>query len=445
MQYDFPDVAIILYNDLRPVSDPIAQNLIDLTEFKLCGKYRLNIMDTVRQCTDQGFVWAVIVTPGTFLQDQILTIKTIEHAKQEGSPLACHILDRGGYYHFHQQWFAIDLKVYDQVGRPAFEEKPGSHTFITRKTERCQENAHDGYTPWWVKPQTDEMTEYTSDYGYFGLDVIAAMIRAGYTVTNIPHDIRSRKNYSYPEHNHEELMLLVNDPDYEPRDPNDALWWFAKALRMLLDQLRHGYYVLNTERLDNTDLSDRKFDRFVGVCGGIKPACITGRENFSADSRVYLFDISDAAIEWQKYLLANWDGDFSKFENLWRDFQGQHPDYRPMYFSHESIDTNINWFLNNAGLTREQFQQRWTHYRGMRHEFVMLDLLQDNAAQKLTDMINDGTGAYIWTSNAFVMDYLMFFKTKSWAETRSREFIDQINSATKVPTVLENCGYLTYM
>lgn len=451
MQHDFPNVAIVLYDDLKPISTPIAQNLIDLTEFKLCGKYRFNIIhtknitETIGKCVNDGFEWAVVVAAGNFLQDQILAIKTIEHAKAEGAPLACHILDRGGYYHLHPQWFAIDLKIYDQVGRPAFEEKTGAQTFVTRKTQRCLDNAHDGYTPWWVKPDSDEQVEYTSDYGYFGIDVIAAMVRAGHTVTNIPNDIRNRKNYCYPEHNHDELMMLLNDPDYQPRDPNGPLWWFAHALHQLVNNLRRGYYVLNTEHLDLNALVGKKFDRFAGVCGGVKPACIVGKGNFSSGGHVYLFDIGDAAILWQKHLLANWDGDFSKFENIWKDFQNQHPDFHPMYYNNESIDTNIDWFLNNAGMTREEFQQCWGRYQSMKHEFVVLNLLNDDAAQKLADMVNDGTSAYIWTSNAFVMDYLMFFKTRRWTENRSREFVEQLQSAVKIPTVLENCGHSTVM
>ena len=218
MQYDFPDVAVILYDDLKPVSKPIAQNLIDFTEFKLCGKYRFNIIhtqeitDTLSLCADQGFKWAVVVAAGNFLQDQILVINTIEYAKSQDAPMACHILDRGGYYHLHPQWFAIDLQVYDKIGRPSFEEKIGSQTIQTKKTQRCLDNAHDDYTPWWIKPHSDEPTEYHSDYGYFGIDVIAKLIQNDYTVTNIPEDVRKRKNYCYPEHNHDELMMLLAMP-----------------------------------------------------------------------------------------------------------------------------------------------------------------------------------------------------------------------------------------
>jgi len=153
MNNDYPEIAVVLYNDLKPECDDIAQNLIDFTDFKLNGKYRLNIFHTktitaTLQQLAGNFAWAVVVTAGNFLQDQTLLFKTIEHAKNENSPLACHILDRGGYYHLHPQWFAIDLAAYTAIGSPPFEWTPGPVEIVTRTTERCPDNVHDDYTPW---------------------------------------------------------------------------------------------------------------------------------------------------------------------------------------------------------------------------------------------------------------------------------------------------------
>ena len=450
MNKDFPEVAVVLYDDLKPESADIRDNLQDFTEFKTYGRYQLNVFktknitETIRSLSKDGFEWAVVITIGNYLREQNIIFQTIEHAKKENSPLACHILDRGGYYHFHQQWFAIDLRAYSKVGEPAFEEHSGTIELTTRETERCTDNAHDDYTPWWVRPKSENITTYNSDHRYFGIEVIAALVNAGHNITNIPQDIRERKNYCYPGHNHDEILKIMKDPTYEPKDV--ALWWYNKTLNQITDQLKIGYYVLNTETmLTDPKISERTFDCFVGVCGGIKPALITGQSNFSPDTHAYLFDISQAAIDWQKYMLANWDGDFSKFEALFEQFRFENNTYWSIYFSNQSIDENIDWVLKGAGITREEFYQRWQQYRNLKHTFINLNLIDDDANQQLLNLIKDANkGAYVWLSNAFHMDYLMFYKTKKWTQDKSNSFITDLVDKAPVPMVLENSGNLYF-
>ena len=117
-----------------------------------------------------------------------------------------------------------------------------------------------------------------------------------------------------------------------------------------------------------------------------------------------------------------------------------------MYLSHQSIDANIDWFLNNAGLTRDNFTAAWTKYRGMSHTFIHLDLLADDATTKILDITNQSVlGSYVWTSNAFVMDYLMFFKTRQWALDRADSFVTDLRSRTMRPILLENLGSLQHL
>lgn len=448
MTDDFPDIAVVLYNNLKPHCADIAQNLIDLTEFKLQGRYQFNLYQTttltqqLKELAAQGFAWAGVVAAGNFLQNQTLITDTIAHAQAENSPMACHILDRGGYYHLHPQWFALDLQAWTAIGQPAFEEQAGPVTFVTRKTHRDVNNAHDDYTPWWVESESEELVEYTSDRQYTGINVIAEFIRAGHRITNIPNEIRQKKNYCYPDHGYDDIVKLIADKNHEPQD--EALWWFGFAMRQITKNLDTGYYVLNTETLiPPEEMKDQPLDCFVGVCGGLKPACITGNDNFVAGTQVYLFDISVAAIEWQKYLLSEWNGDFDVFEGVWQRFQSEHADYGPMYHSHQSISNNIDWFLNNAGLTRSDFQSRWNKYCGMTHTFVQLDLMDDNAAAKILEITNQSRlGSYLWTSNAFVMDYLMFFKTRAWAMNKTQSFVNELAAGTICPILLENQGSL---
>ena len=46
MNNKFQDIAIVLYDNIKPHCADIAQNLIDLTDFKLRGQYQFNLSQT---------------------------------------------------------------------------------------------------------------------------------------------------------------------------------------------------------------------------------------------------------------------------------------------------------------------------------------------------------------------------------------------------------------
>jgi len=437
------EIVVVLYDTIKPHCQDIKQNLYDLTKFKMGGQHQLNIVETcditktMRELTNETYTWAVVVAVGNFL-DQSAIFDTVQHAIDNNTPLVCHIVDRGGYYHFHSQWFAVNLAEYKALDMPKFDEREGAIEVKSVETERSEANVHHDYTPTWIRPSLPIPKTYQSDYQYFGLQVVAKFIQAGHTIINIPDIVRNKKNFCYPDHNHDEIVQLIANKDYEPKD--EGLWWFAKALKDVMGNLMQGYYVLNTEYLMPTQQLGQ-FDCFIGVCGGLKPACVAGQDNFADKSKIYLFDISRAAVEWQQYLLANWDGDFVKFEALFRKFQSQHPTYRPVYFSHASIDDNIDWFLNNAGLTKEMFQHQWQRYQCMNHEFIELDLLQDATVESIKHMAGTAQlGSYLWVSNVFNMDYLMFYKTQAWAQDQRSNFINKLRNQLTTQLLLEDCG-----
>ena len=456
MKIDHTQVAVVLYDDLRPHCNDIRANLTDFTRFKLNGKHQLDIYETttvsktLAELDTTKYKWAVVIAVGTFMRSQYLIFQTIEYAIAHNAVLAGHLLQKGGYYNFHQQYFAICLEAYHAIGSPALEEHSGPKDILVRDTLRSTENVHDDYTPVWltaVLPGKPGLQNVKVDHVWFGTEALAQLIIAGYTVRNIPDRVRSAKSYAYPDFSDSEIRKLIADPAYEITDKNSGLWWFNHELQALTNNLNQGYYVLNTEIMAYDDkLDTMQFDCFVGVCGGLKSVVISGDGNFSDTTRVVLFDISQAAIDWQKYLYTNWDGDFDQFESKFREFQTQHSNYRPLYYAGHSIPDNIAGFLSNTGIDKSEFQRRWQRYCNYNIQFVKLDLLEDRAVMRLADYANLGsTGAYIWTSNCFYMDYLMFFKTEAWTRRMNRLFEQGLSEQVFLPTVLENCGQLTYM
>lgn len=453
---DFSKLAVIVYDDLQGPAVDLRDNLRDFTEFKLQGRHQFNIIhtqhitQTLQQCVDQGFAWAAVVAVGTWLRNsQVDILKTLDHAAAESVPLCCQILDRGGYFHFHPQWFVLDLAVWDQVGQPALEESAGSVCLTTRHTLRSPDDVHDDYTPWWLRPGDDRRVDYTSDQGYFGIRLISALIQSGYSIINVPQEIRQAKNYCYPNHQHEILKQMIADPGFEPQrnQHTEALWWFDQILKNTTKNLHKGYYVINTEGITPShEVNDRTFDCFIGVCGGQKPAVLVGSPNFHEDTHVILYDISLAALEFQQHLLETWDGDFLTFESVFRKFESQHPDYLPMYFQDKSINENIAWFYETYGIDHDEFYRRWQKYRRCEFEFVQLDLHSIDAGQRIGEMTQVADhSTYIWTSNAFYMDYQMFYKSKTGMYDLFQEFVKDVRDTARTDIVLENCNHITVL
>ena len=444
MKKDFPEIAVVMYNNLPERCKEISENLCDLTRFKFNGQYQFSIYETDSiTATLKTLIgqhkWAVVVSAGNTLQTQMLIVDIVDHARRKKSPLSCHILDRGGYYHLHSQCFAVDLDVYQEIDCPAFEETPGPVQLTTLHTTRSEDSVHDDYTPWWLHAGTDSQ-EYTSNRGYFGIQVIAGMIRAGYNISNIPMEIRQRKNYCYPEYNLDEIKQIIADTEYLPVNNGGPVWWFAHEMRNMVQGLSRGYYVLNTEPLYfDQRLNGRKFDCFVGVASGVKPACLIGQLDFADNSQVILADISPAALRWQQYLFDSWDGDFHKLEQLLNTFKQQNPDLIPIYYQRQTFEELIAWFFSHVNMEPSEFRRCWKKYTSMNVQFVELNFLEPSGVDRVVDTINQHShGTYVWTSNLFHMDYLSFYKTNRWAKQRLDAFKQALNTRCQTPVVLEN-------
>jgi hypothetical protein len=255
-------------------------------------------------------------------------------------------------------------------------------------------------------------------------------------IISIPIEIQDYKKYCYPHRNYNELIKLIIDPKCQLNDPQ--LTEFIQEVNQAFTNLERGYYVLNTELFNANLIKDKQFDCFIGVCGGLKPSCIIGKYDFAVNSNIYLFDISQAAINWQKYLLGNWDGDLTKFEEVFNQFQTNNPNYIPIYHSHRSINENINWFLTSVGFNNNEFKQVWKKYSSMQIKFISLDLLADDAVdQIITWSQGSKLGNYIWISNSFEMDYLMFYKTNKQSQEKFYKFKKNLIEKSNVFTILE--------
>ena len=415
-------VAVIQYTNLPAECNKIAQNLFDLTKFRLevpCAYQfeRFESSDfstTLDQLTD--FHWAVMVTTGTYFYSGDAMFDTILHGLEHNSPMVCHIIDKEGYPYAHPQWLAVNLQAWRSVGSPRFE-NPGTIKFQAPKAQktfrggflRNKQAIRNNYKPTEIRGSS-EMDTFEIGPQEFGARVIAAFLQAGYSVVNVPESVRECKFYSYPEFLYPTIERMIADPEFDDIE-HESLQVFNTQLQQLRRNLSVGYYPVNTEKLLDT-VEHMTLDCFAGVCGGIKPAWITGSSYFAPRSRVLLFDISAAAIDYQKHLLAHWDGSIDNLVDVVQDFQDQNPTYVSQYFKDMGLKENLWWCLHGNPDMAAEFYQRWNRYRQHDIVFEQLDLFDDNSADRILSWINQAqSGSYIWPSNSFWMDYLMFYST----------------------------------
>jgi hypothetical protein len=99
---------------------------------------------------------------------------------------------------------------------------------------------------------------------------------------------------------------------------------------------------------------------------------------------------------------------------------------------------NFNQMLSFAKIDKNEFYDRWNKYCNQTHHFVNIDLIEDGAIDKILDCTkNSKVGAYIWLSNVFEMDYLMFYKTKKCSTNQGEIMKEIILAKATVPTALE--------
>jgi hypothetical protein len=435
------NIAVVLYDNLPEDCKDIRDNLRDLTYFKTThGPDKYDVYDsnniTVTLRSLNKYDWAVVICIGTFLSLQKLIRNTVDWAIENKTPLCGQIIDYGNYPHFHEQWFAIDLNVYRELGSlPLEPQKIDKVTY--RAVIRSKENIHDSHTPLWVQP-TIGTIQYENKTQEFGEQLLAKVIEAGYKVVNIPSIVRQKKMYPYPQYNAMDIRTLIECLSTKPYKRFPYHWdlekqtsfpRFAKAFKDIADKTQKGYYALNTEEMI-INKTDKVFDCFIGVSAGVKPACIVSTYNFKPNSKIYIFDFNDVALLWQQYLLKEWDGEYESFTTVFNKFKEQYPDYIPLGVYNEYISDNLKRF----GITKEH----WIKYKSMQHTFIKLNLLDDSAAKQIAEIANTSQGVYIWTSNAFQMEYLYFLKTIKWCNEKANNFINDLSKYCKVPYILEN-------
>jgi hypothetical protein len=377
----------------------------------------------LNQLADQEYEYVVVSILGNFLRLGSINDDIILDCQTNNTPLSAHLLDRNGYYNIDPQFFCLNLTIWNQVGRPKFVNATSLTTFTSIAVLRSEENFHDDYTPYWLAPGDQQIEYNLGDKEFrsmvyrreFGSVVVQRFLEHGYTVINVNPTIRERKVCLYPNANYNELLALINNPNCELQ--TIPLQRYQQHIEQLFQEDLYTVYVLNSEDVMSDTVG--AIDHYAGVCGGLKAVAILHKNGFHAGTTVNLFDISEPALDYQRYLVQNWDGDFFTYQTTSEQYQAANKNCKYAWRSWNTWDNEIFKFLKSAGMTRAEFKTVWQDYCQLDISYTPVNLLDTAAVTEFFGKQRTGN-FYVWTSNAYHMEHTVARHGTAWLQDKSQ-------------------------
>jgi hypothetical protein len=223
---------------------------------------------------------------------------------------------------------------------------------------------------------------------------------------------------------------VPGDAGLDPR--TDA---FLNEVQGQVVNASRGVFLWNLEPYDDVQMRPRGFEppitTLYSVASGFKPNAILESLGFAAQTRVVFFDYSTTALEVRRLLLEEWDGkDFPAFiAALFRRLPSDAAHYHlwdgltPETLDSKSAERAWQRELELWG-GPQAFEDHWSRYRTLRHEFVRCDVLSDVAL--LLACVEPEENAVIWWSNAFFSVWGNWLFDAAERKGRYERFVDAL-------------------
>ena len=313
-----------------------------------------------------------------------------------------HYLTKGAYPGLHRQYLFVNLETWKQLGKPAFDEmgifkdrKP-----VLQNYQLSNETVHSDYTPDWIQGTQGE-TEYqiTSD----GSNWIDIACRNGIRIDNLDNDMRDCKVFLYPYSDTKELEEVWYDKDINKIDKlsNQSQKAWLRKLQYQEYIEKDRVYAFNTETLsaEGVRTNGKVIDHLFTAAAGFKPLAILNANGFHDGTTVHYFDWCESSLNYKKHLLETWDGYDLDAWLLEHDLEYNFSStYRGNYT--EFWKQELKDFGGSLA-----FQRLWERYRKLKHEFHVIDIV--NESEKLFNEINKYHGTRVlWTTNIWSSEML---------------------------------------
>lgn len=281
-------IVFCIVDNTRDILDPWAREIIknqaDKTVQQLYGlDYDVFVgtnEDQLLQTVATSYSHACVISTGTeFIGDTALN--ELDRMYHDVNFICGHILDRGeAYYELHKQFYIINLKAYQEMGRPEIGGEILGESHTQTIPIRSHESVHDDYVPLWLQPGLQKR-EYA--HKLHGWNILRVAL-SKYKLMTVPDKIRTGKVFMYPE-SRKDFNKMMDRAYHRERLCSNG--FITKK---------------NTERLN--PLNGRVFDQIVIPASGTNYM-----ENLNDDGHVVFYDYNQATLDYWKstYLDHNYD------------------------------------------------------------------------------------------------------------------------------------------
>lgn len=286
------------------------------------------------------------------------------------------------YYGLHPQCLFVNLEVLWPVMK--YNTKPKLYPIWSDITyspiplpevSRSPQNYHDDYTPHWAIP-TGKTRDYTPSKPGWGL--VAHSMELGLLLRNFDERARNAKLYLYPE---------------------ETIGTKFRALGTMTELLqdRNRIYFWNTEPYGKVE-NPTELKAIYSVAAGLKTNWLLYQHGINGRTKVVYFDVSQAALEFKRHLVKEWDGkNYPEFLNSFRRDnlfgyqetpQNLRPEYKQLWAKHlEQFGGHARWLAH------------WELYRELEHHYIHCDL-SAYSVSNLVKEVEPGP-ALMWWSNVW--------------------------------------------
>ena len=415
-------VAIGILNISRDInSDIVNKRTLDMTYFYInrmvkagigdyIGVYK-SVKEMLEEALQQGKKYCMVACQGLLLfRGASLIVQSLEYAKKNPDFfVVAHIMDKksqhylttGAYPGLHRQYLFVNLDIWNKLGKPVFDE---IGFFWDRKQnlknyKLSKETIHSNYTPAWIEGiEGSSKHSITSD----GSNWIDLACKNNIRIDNLDNDMRACKVFLYPYIDTKKLESVW----YNKQSPlvdeltNQSQKGWVRKLRYQEEIEKDRVYAFNTEILSSEGVRTNKpIDALFSVAAGFKPLSILNANGFHEETQVHYFDWCEASLKYKKHLLDTWNGyDLHEWlleHDLEYNFSSTYRGNYESYWQQEVAE--------HGG--REAFKTLWDMYKNLKHEFHIIDIV--NNPQLLFEKISSVKGTKVlWTTNVWSSEML---------------------------------------
>ncbi len=265
---------------------------------------------------------------------------------------------------FHEQCVIVNLKEIDNIKWLYNDE------VLKKKFRVSEENIHDDYTPFWIKP-TEGNDGSISPANIFDR-FLWISLKEGYTVLNIDFDIRNKKVCVYPEDEQQWTQLYANRKYWNSltkKNQEDFVYVLKEDnpdKRPLFDFLRlqnDTIYVTNTEMVPHEN--NKNIEILICPASGLSQFKHIAN-NIETMEQVIWVDFSKPQMDWLQSLIRNWNGiNFKEY------YENNKPEKVNIIYDESKVDEFFNSFES-----QQKWLELWYKIKELEHRFIIVDITQ---------------------------------------------------------------------